>query len=222
MLVYILGVALFALGICVSVALHEAGHMVAAKSFGMKVRRYFVGFGPTVFSFRRGETEYGLKALPLGGFCDIAGMTALDEVTDDERPRAMYRFKTWKRTVVMAAGSFTHFLLGFIVLYLMAGFVVQICRTAVYGPQSAFFAELFSTRLRYSGASLSYQIASILGGGIAPMICTAVYGATQSSLAIAGYVVVLCAISFGSIYLLGETYKRDLTSERPAQRETTA
>ncbi|MFC4000697.1 M50 family metallopeptidase [Prauserella oleivorans] len=120
MLVYILGVALFALGICVSVALHEAGHMVAAKSFGMKVRRYFVGFGPTIFSFRRGETEYGLKALPLGGFCDIAGMTALDEVTDDERPRAMYRFKTWKRTVVMAAGSFTHFLLGFIVLYLMA------------------------------------------------------------------------------------------------------
>ncbi|GAA1203939.1 M50 family metallopeptidase [Prauserella alba] len=120
MLVYILGVVLFALGICISVALHEAGHMIAAKSFGMKVRRYFVGFGPTVFSFRRGETEYGLKWLPFGGFCDIAGMTALDEVTDDERPRAMYRFKTWKRTVVMAAGSFTHFVLGFVVLYLLA------------------------------------------------------------------------------------------------------
>ncbi|MFF5988977.1 M50 family metallopeptidase [Prauserella flavalba] len=120
MLVYILGVALFALGICVSVALHEAGHMLTAKAFGMKVRRYFVGFGPTIFSFRRGETEYGLKAIPLGGFCDIAGMTALDEVTPDEAPRAMYRFKTWKRTVVLAAGSFTHFVLGFIVLYLMA------------------------------------------------------------------------------------------------------
>ncbi|CAM2891216.1 site-2 protease family protein [Saccharomonospora xinjiangensis] len=120
MLVYILGVALFALGICVSVALHEAGHMVAAKSFGMKVRRYFVGFGPTVFSFRRGETEYGLKWIPLGGFCDIAGMTALDEVTPDEAPRAMWRFKTWKRTVVLAAGSFTHFVLGFVVLYVMA------------------------------------------------------------------------------------------------------
>ncbi|WP_024876166.1 M50 family metallopeptidase [Saccharomonospora piscinae] len=120
MLVYILGVALFALGICVSVALHEAGHMVAAKSFGMKVRRYFVGFGPTVFSFRRGETEYGLKWIPLGGFCDIAGMTALDEVKPDEAPRAMWRFRTWKRTVVLAAGSFTHFVLGFVVLYLMA------------------------------------------------------------------------------------------------------
>ncbi|MGW4484398.1 M50 family metallopeptidase [Amycolatopsis sp. NPDC004368] len=116
----ILGVVLFALGICLSVALHEAGHMVTAKMFGMKVRRYFIGFGPTIFSFRRGETEYGAKWIPLGGFCDIAGMTALDEVTPDEAPRAMWRFKTWKRTVVMSAGSITHFILGFIVLYLMS------------------------------------------------------------------------------------------------------
>ncbi|GHF62747.1 membrane-associated protease RseP (regulator of RpoE activity) [Amycolatopsis bartoniae] len=120
MLAYIIGVVLFALGICVSVALHEAGHMVTAKAFGMKVRRYFIGFGPKVFSFRRGETEYGLKWIPLGGFCDIAGMTALDEVAPEEAPRAMWRFKTWKRTVVLAAGSVTHFILGFVVLYLMA------------------------------------------------------------------------------------------------------
>jgi membrane-associated protease RseP (regulator of RpoE activity) len=120
LLAYIFGVVLFALGICVSVALHEAGHMVTAKAFGMKVRRYFIGFGPKVFSFRRGETEYGLKWIPLGGFCDIAGMTALDEVAPEEAPRAMWRFKTWKRTVVLAAGSVTHFILGFVVLYLMA------------------------------------------------------------------------------------------------------
>ena len=120
MLVFVLGIVLFALGICISVALHEAGHMVAAKSFGMKVRRYFVGFGPKVFSFRRGETEYGLKWIPLGGFCDIAGMTNLDEVTPDEAPRAMWRYPVWKRTVVMVAGSATHFALGFIVLYLLA------------------------------------------------------------------------------------------------------
>ncbi|MFD9958559.1 M50 family metallopeptidase [Amycolatopsis sp. NPDC058986] len=117
---YIFGVVLFALGICVSVALHEAGHMVSARVFGMRVRRFFVGYGPTVFSFRRGGTEYGLKWIPLGGFCDIAGMTALDEVTPEESPRAMWRFKTWKRTVVMSAGSITHFILGFVVLYLMA------------------------------------------------------------------------------------------------------
>ncbi len=120
MLTNILGIVLFALGICLSVALHEAGHMWAAKSFGMRVRRYFIGFGPTVFSFRRGETEYGLKWIPLGGFCDIAGMTALDEVTPEESKRAMWRYKTWKRTVVMSAGSAMHFLLGFVVLYLMA------------------------------------------------------------------------------------------------------
>lgn len=120
MFAYIVGVVLFALGICVSVALHEAGHMATAKAFGMKVRRYFIGFGPTVFSFRRGETEYGLKWIPLGGFCDIAGMTALDEVTPAESPRAMWRFKTWKRTVVLSAGSFMHFVLGFLILYLMA------------------------------------------------------------------------------------------------------
>jgi membrane-associated protease RseP (regulator of RpoE activity) len=120
LLANIFGIVLFALGICVSVALHEAGHMLSAKAFGMKVRRYFIGFGPRVFSFRRGETEYGVKWIPLGGFCDIAGMTALDEVTPDEAPRAMWRYKTWKRTVVLAAGSVTHFILGFVVLYLMA------------------------------------------------------------------------------------------------------
>ena len=120
MLAWILGIILFALGICISVALHEAGHMGAAKMFGMRVRRYFIGFGPTLWSFRRGETEYGLKAIPAGGFCDIAGMTALDEVTPQEAPRAMWRFATWKRFVVMVAGSVTHFILGFIILYLMA------------------------------------------------------------------------------------------------------
>jgi membrane-associated protease RseP (regulator of RpoE activity) len=119
-LAYIIGVVLFALGIGIAVALHEAGHMVTAKAFGMNVRRYFIGFGPRIFSFRRGPTEYGLKAIPLGGFCDIAGMTALDEVTPEEAPRAMWRYPTWKRVVVLAAGSVTHFILGFIVLYLMA------------------------------------------------------------------------------------------------------
>jgi membrane-associated protease RseP (regulator of RpoE activity) len=119
-LAWILGIILFALGICISVALHEAGHMGAAKMFGMRVRRYFIGFGPTIWSFRRGDTEYGLKAIPAGGFCDIAGMTALDEVTPEEAPRAMWRFATWKRFVVMVAGSITHFIIGFIVLYLMA------------------------------------------------------------------------------------------------------
>jgi membrane-associated protease RseP (regulator of RpoE activity) len=117
---YILGVVLFALGIGISLALHEAGHLLAGKAFGMKVRRYFVGYGPTLFSFRRGETEYGLKALPFGGFCDIAGMTTLDELTPDEDRRAMYKHRAWKRVAVMLAGPVTHFALAFLVLYLLA------------------------------------------------------------------------------------------------------
>jgi membrane-associated protease RseP (regulator of RpoE activity) len=117
---YIVGVVLFALGIGLSLALHEAGHLLAGKAFGMKVRRYFIGYGPTLFSFRRGETEYGLKALPFGGFCDIAGMTTLDELTPDEERRAMWKHKAWKRTTVMLAGPITHFALAFLVLYLLA------------------------------------------------------------------------------------------------------
>jgi membrane-associated protease RseP (regulator of RpoE activity) len=119
-LAYIIGVVLFALAIGLAVALHEAGHMLTAKAFGMTVRRYFIGFGPKIFSFRHNGTEYGLKAIPAGGFCDIAGMTALDEITPEEAPHAMWRYPTWKRVVVLSAGSITHFILGFIVLYLMA------------------------------------------------------------------------------------------------------
>ena len=78
-MLYWLGVAAFALAILISVSLHELGHMITAKRFGMKVTQYFVGFGPTIFSFHRGETEYGLKAIPLGGFCKIVGMTPQDD-----------------------------------------------------------------------------------------------------------------------------------------------
>ncbi|SFR13406.1 RIP metalloprotease RseP [Lentzea waywayandensis] len=116
----ILGVLLFATGIAVSIALHEFGHLLTAKAFGMKVTRYFIGFGPKLFSFRKGETEYGLKAIPAGGFCEITGMTALDEVHPDDRKRAFYNQKVWKRVVVLSAGSITHFILGFIILLILA------------------------------------------------------------------------------------------------------
>jgi len=120
----LLGIVLFALGILVSVCLHEAGHMATAKAFGMKVTRYFVGFGPTLFSFKRGETEYGVKAIPLGGFVKIVGMTPQDDDVDPkDEPRAMWRFPVWKRTVVMSAGSVAHFILAFLVLWITLSFV---------------------------------------------------------------------------------------------------
>ncbi|MBO4208080.1 M50 family metallopeptidase [Micromonospora echinofusca] len=123
-MLYLLGVVVIALGILISVSLHEAGHMLTAKRFGMKVTRYFVGFGPTVFSFRRGETEYGLKAIPLGGFCKIVGMTPQDDdVEPADQHRAMWRFPVWKRTIVMSAGSITHFALALIAIWLAAIFM---------------------------------------------------------------------------------------------------
>src|SRR5215468_11522802 len=76
---FTLGVVLFAVGIGLSIALHEFGHLLTAKAFGMKATQYFIGFGPTLFSFRRGETEYGLKAIPAGGFVKIVGMTPQEE-----------------------------------------------------------------------------------------------------------------------------------------------
>ena len=120
-MLYWLGVAAFALAILISVSLHELGHMITAKRFGMKVTKYFVGFGPTVFSFKRGETEYGLKWIPLGGFCKIVGMTPQDDdVAPEDQHRAMWRFPVWKRTVVMSAGSITHFLLAVVAMWFAA------------------------------------------------------------------------------------------------------
>ena len=116
-MMFALGIALFALAILVSVALHECGHMWVARATGMKVRRYFVGFGPTLWSTRRGETEYGLKAIPAGGFCDIAGMTAVEELAPDEVDRAMYKQKTWKRVAVLFAGPAMNFIIGLVLVY---------------------------------------------------------------------------------------------------------
>jgi membrane-associated protease RseP (regulator of RpoE activity) len=114
---FTLGVVLFALGIGVSVALHEFGHLLTAKAFGMQATKYFIGFGPTLFSFRRGETQYGLKAIPAGGFVSITGMTRTEEVPEADQARAFWRYPAWKRTVVLSAGSITHFLLAVLAVY---------------------------------------------------------------------------------------------------------
>lgn len=123
-MMFALGIVLFALAILVSVALHECGHMWVARATGMKVRRYFVGFGPTLWSTRRpnrlGSTEYGVKAVPLGGFCDIAGMTSVEELPPEDRPYAMYRQKVWKRVAVLFAGPGMNFVIGLVLVYAIA------------------------------------------------------------------------------------------------------
>ncbi|HEV7579086.1 MAG TPA: M50 family metallopeptidase [Mycobacterium sp.] len=119
-MMFAIGIVLFALAILISVALHECGHMWIARATGMKVRRYFVGFGPTLWSTRRGETEYGVKAVPLGGFCDIAGMTPVEELAPDENDRAMYKQTTWKRVAVLFAGPGMNFIICLVLIYVVA------------------------------------------------------------------------------------------------------
>ncbi len=104
------------LGFCLLIMLHEAGHYVAAKATGMRVERFFLFFGPTIWSFKRGETEYGVKSIPVGGYVKISGMTPEEALPPGEEYRAYYRQKVWKRIVVIAAGPAVNIVLAFVIL----------------------------------------------------------------------------------------------------------
>ncbi|MCP9954455.1 MULTISPECIES: M50 family metallopeptidase [Actinomadura] len=117
---FVLGAAAFVVALLVSVMLHEGGHLLTAKRFGMKATQYFVGFGPTLWSTRRGETEYGVKAIPLGGFVKIVGYTPLEEIDPADRPRAFYRQPAGRRAVVIVAGVVANFVFAFLLLMVMA------------------------------------------------------------------------------------------------------
>lgn len=108
------------LGFCLLIMLHEAGHYVAAKATGMRVERFFLFFGPTIWSFKRGETEYGVKSIPLGGYVKISGMNPEEDLPPGEEHRAYYRQKVWKRIVVVAAGPAVNIVLAFLILYFVA------------------------------------------------------------------------------------------------------
>jgi regulator of sigma E protease len=105
------------LGFCLLIMLHEAGHFVAAKATGMRVEKFFLFIGPTIWSFKRGETEYGVAALPLGGYVRITGMNPEEEIPPEVEHRAYYRQKVWKRIVVVAAGPVVNIVLAFAILF---------------------------------------------------------------------------------------------------------
>lgn len=140
---YLLGVLAVAIGVGVSIALHEVGHMWPAKRFGVKVTQYMVGFGPTVWSRRRGETEYGIKAIPLGGYVRMIGMfppenpndeslvrsastgrfslmisdarqQSLEEVTEADRNRVFWKLPVAKRLVIMLGGPVMNLLIAIV------------------------------------------------------------------------------------------------------------
>ena len=148
-LAYILGIVILIIGIGVSVALHELGHMIPAKRFGVKVPEYFIGFGPRIWSVRRGETEYGVKAIWLGGYVKLVGMLpptkpgkpdrrrkdgslgmvgearaeALEEIGPGEEHRAFYSLSVPKKLIVMAGGILTNLVLGILLLAIAIGAV---------------------------------------------------------------------------------------------------
>jgi regulator of sigma E protease len=104
-------------GFCLLIILHEAGHFFAAKATGMRVERFFLFFGPTIWSIKRGETEYGVKSIPLGGYVKITGMNPEEEVPPEAAHRSYYRQAVWKRIVVVAAGPAVNILLAFAILF---------------------------------------------------------------------------------------------------------
>jgi membrane-associated protease RseP (regulator of RpoE activity) len=140
---YVAGIILFLLGLMISIALHELGHLVPAKLFGVKVTQYMVGFGATAWSRRKGETEYGIKWIPFGGYIRMIGMlpprpgedptkvrsaatgpfrgliesareAALEEVRPGDEDRVFYRKKWWQKVIIMSGGPLMNFVLAFV------------------------------------------------------------------------------------------------------------
>ena len=104
-------------GFCLLIVLHEAGHFFAAKATGMRVERFFLFFGPTIWSIKRGETEYGVKSIPIGGYVKITGMNPEEEVPPEHEANAYFRKPVWKRIVVVAAGPAVNIVLAFVILF---------------------------------------------------------------------------------------------------------
>jgi membrane-associated protease RseP (regulator of RpoE activity) len=112
----LLGILAFVFALLLSVMVHEFGHYITARKYGMWVSEFFVGFGKRIWSVQRGETEFGVKAIPAGGYCKIEGMSPNDEMPEGQEDRAFYKASSVKKLVVLGAGSFLHFVLGFVLL----------------------------------------------------------------------------------------------------------
>ncbi|MEU9477354.1 site-2 protease family protein [Streptomyces sp. NPDC048191] len=167
-LMFILGIVVFAVGLLVSIAWHELGHLSTAKLFGIRVPQYMVGFGPTVWSRKKGETEYGVKAVPLGGYIRMIGMfppddegrvsarstspwrgmiedarsAAFEELQPGDETRMFYTRKPWKRVIVMFAGPFMNLILAVALFFtVLMGFGIQQQTTTVASVSPCVIAE---------------------------------------------------------------------------------
>lgn len=148
-MLFLLGVLLIAIGVGASIALHELGHLIPAKLFGVKVTQYMIGFGPTIWSRRKGETEIGLKAIPLGGYVRMIGMfpprpedepgqlrlsstgrvrqmsdqmrqEAYEPVDPADEDRVFYKLAAWKKVVIMFGGTFMNLVIAAVLIVFVA------------------------------------------------------------------------------------------------------
>ena len=115
-----MGAATILIGILLMIIIHEGGHFIAAKAFGMKATEAFVGFGPRIWSVQRGETEYGIKAIPLGGYVRIIGMNPFEEVDPEDEGRTYRVAPFWQKSVVVLAGIVSHFVMAIILFTIVA------------------------------------------------------------------------------------------------------
>lgn len=167
-LMFILGIVVFVIGLLVSIAWHELGHLSTAKLFGIRVPQYMVGFGPTIWSRKKGETEYGLKAIPFGGYIRMIGMfppgpdgrlearstspwrgmiedartAAFEELRPGDENRLFYTRKPWKRVIVMFAGPFMNLVMAVaLFLTVLMGFGITEQTTAVSSVAKCVIAQ---------------------------------------------------------------------------------
>jgi membrane-associated protease RseP (regulator of RpoE activity) len=138
-----LGILIFVAGVVMMILVHELGHFITAKRFGIKVEEFFIGFGPRLWSFRRRETEYGVKALPLGGYVKIAGMNPFQEPAPEDRDRVFTAKPAWQRAIVLISGALTHFVLAFLLLFILFG---------VLGVPSRFATQIVRVEPTLDGA----------------------------------------------------------------------
>src|SRR5579862_7587095 len=155
-------VLLFIVIVIVIVMLHELGHFVTAKWAGMKVTEYFVGFGPRLWSVRRGETEYGVKAIPAGGYVRITGFTVLEDVASEDEPRAYRQQPFYKRIIVGSAGSVMHFIIAF-VLALISVFAFGVATNNVEINSLEHWTGVAQTPAQAAGLRAGDTIVSVNG-----------------------------------------------------------
>jgi MFS transporter, MHS family, shikimate and dehydroshikimate transport protein len=187
-----------------------AGSFVATHATFYVGSVWLISYATTALGYDRTTILNANAALSLS---DIPMLLAFGLLSDYVGRRTMFL----TGMAVLALFAVPYFMLvstGNIWLFMLGALIVQACRCAVYGPQSAYFAEQFSTRMRYSGCSLAFQFAAIFGG-MAPLICTALVAMTGSLYSVAVFVIIIALISFTCSYLMTETLRVGLCNDEP-------